>query len=339
MVKKILIVVFLILLGFCLWNWNWIKYGFQQAKGQLEIIINAKPIAEFLSDPNYPDSLKNKLQLTQIVRQFAIDSLGLHNSDNYTKMYDQKGEVLLWNLSAAYPYELKPYYWTYPFLGKMPYKGFFEIEKAKEEAETLKEDGLDVRIRAVGGWSTLGILEDPILSEMLNRSDGALAELIIHELTHATIFIKNEIEFNENLASFIGERGAEQFLISHFGDSSVKHLEYIRSLSDSKKFNKVILSGTQSLDSLYHTFNDSMSIQEKDTLKWRQIRSIRDNLELTPFYNSRYNRVFSKTLPNNAYFMALKRYHSQEDSISDLYSQSKNDLLLFLTDLKKQHGK
>ena len=83
---------------------------------------------------------------------------------------------------------------------------------ADKEMELLKEAGYDVGMRTVGGWSTLGWFKDPILSNMLNRSYGDLANLIIHELVHATIFVKDSVEFNENLASFIGDQGAKLFL-------------------------------------------------------------------------------------------------------------------------------
>jgi predicted aminopeptidase len=52
---------------------------------------------------------------------------------------------------------------------------------------------------------------------MLERGEGDLANLIIHEMVHATIFVKDSIDFNENLATFIGDRGAEQFLIATHG--------------------------------------------------------------------------------------------------------------------------
>ncbi|RED92805.1 aminopeptidase [Marinoscillum furvescens] len=339
MIKKVLGAILLIIVAFSLWNWELLSYGYDQAKGQLKVIWEARPVEEFLQDPNYPDSLKQKLNLALKVRQFAIDSLGLHNSDNYTKLYDQGGQTLLWNVSASQPYELTAYYWKYPILGKMPYKGFFDLEKAKKEARALKEKGLDVRIRTVSGWSTLGILEDPLLSNMLERSDGALAEVIIHELTHATIFVKGEIEYNENLASFIGEQGAREFLKAHYGDSSAQHLEYLRAEADSKKLTQVILAGAQKLDSLYATFKDSLPIARKDTLKNRALRQIKARLDTTTFFNLKYNRLFDNTLPNNAYFMAFRRYHDQEDSIRGIYEQYHQNLKLMLKDLKRMHGK
>src|SRR5690606_16736486 len=133
---------------------------------------------------------------------YAISEIGLEESKNYTSYYDQKGQVILWNLSACESYEFTPKLWSFPFLGSFPYKGYFDLDKAMEEYQLLKELGYDARIRPVNGWSTLGWTKDPILSNMTERSTGAIVELIIHELTHSTLFVKDNIEFNENLASF-----------------------------------------------------------------------------------------------------------------------------------------
>lgn len=337
--KRILLGVLLIIIAILSWHWKWVSYGLKQGKGQLDIIWNAKPVEVFLTDPNYPDSLKSKLALTQLVRQFAFDSLGLNPTGNYTKMYDQQGKVLLWNLSASEPYALKPYLWEYPFLGEMPYKGFFEIENARKESAILEEAGYDVSIRSVGGWSTLGILEDPILSNMLDRSDGALAELLIHELTHSTLFVKNEVEFNENLASFIGVKGAELFLRQEFGDSSEQYFSYIQENADSRLLTKIVLDGANKLDSLYGSFEDSLSKAEKDTLKWEMIKSIREDFHEAPFYKKRYNKFFDETLPNNAYFMAMRRYHNEEDSLSMIYAENHENIREMIVSLKSRYAK
>ncbi len=339
MLKKIILGCLLIIIALSIWNWKWLEYGYMQAKGQIRVIVEAKPIEEFLADPNYPDSLKQKLLLTKEVRKYAIDSLGLYQSDNYTKLFDQGGKTLLWNVSASDPYELKAYQWNYPFLGSMPYKGFFDLEKAKKEAKKLQDEGYDVRIRTVGGWSTLGILEDPLLSNMLERGDGELVEVIIHELTHATIFIKGEIEFNENLASFIGERGTELFLTSHFGDSSAQLIEYIHSESDSRALTQIILKGAQELDSLYGTFSEDDPTAFKDSLKAQSILSITRQLDSADFYNPRYHQIFEKTQPNNAYFMAFRRYHNQEDSIRSIYESYNSNFKTMIQDLKSKYGK
>ena len=89
--------------------------------------------------------------------------------------------------------------------------------KAESLKAELESEGYEVRIRPVGAWSTLGFFNDPILSNMLERSPGALAELIIHEMTHATLYVKDGVDFNENLATFVGEQGALEFLEAQYG--------------------------------------------------------------------------------------------------------------------------
>ena len=110
---------------------------------------------------------------------------------------------------------MRAYEWSFPFLGRVPYKGFFDRGAAIEEDSLLRLKGYDTGIGNIRGWSTLGWFKDPILSGMLENSEGALANLIIHELWHGTLYVKDSADFNENLASFAGEQGALLFLQSH----------------------------------------------------------------------------------------------------------------------------
>ena len=216
MVKRILLLLMVVMVAMLAMNLELVLYGMNQAQGQLKVILNARDINEVLEDENIDQQLKIKIILMQEIREFAIDSLGLNDSNNYTSLYDQKGEDILWNLSASEPFELKSHRWYFPILGSFSYKGFFDLEKAKQEREELKNAGLDTRIRSVSAWSTLGWFDDPILSKMLKRDEGYLADLVIHELTHSTIFVRDSITLNENLASFIGEQGARRFLKSKY---------------------------------------------------------------------------------------------------------------------------
>ncbi len=325
--------LFLIVIVF----WSTIKYGIAQAKGQYEVISNARPINEFLDDPNFPDSLKTKIELVQVIRKYAIDSLGLNDTENYTTLYDQKGENILWNLSACEPFEMKPKLWSFPFLGSFPYKGFFDLEKAKAERDELDEQGYDTRIRTVGGWSTLGWFKDPILSNMLGRNEGSLADLIIHELTHSTLFVKDSVEFNENLASFIGKKGAEIFLIDYFGPDSKEYAEYMESYKYSQSFRSHMLTGYKSLDSLFQSFdNKELTDDEKRSLKADLIGTIIDRLDtITSSHPERLKSFFSKQLPNNAYFMAFQRYGAKQGLFMDEYlNKFDEDIRSFITHYK-----
>ncbi len=324
----ILIVVFRDLLG----------YGLMQAGGQYEIIRDARPIEEVLMDPMVPDSVKQKIELIKDVRRFAIDSIGLKDSDNYTTFYDQKGEVLLWNLSACEPYEFMPKTWSFPFLGSFPYKGFFDVEEAKAERDELKKKGYDVRIRPVGGWSTLGWFTDPILSNMLDRPEGRIADLIIHELTHSTVFIRENIEFNENLASFVGQQGVILFLKSKYGKGSLKLEDYLLTEEDRYVFQNQMLTATDKLNQLYHSFDENMPDSVKYVRKHLMIDKIISSLDTLHFHNTRFYEIFSDGRPDNAYFMSFLRYHSVEDSLTWIFqNQYAGDLTKFIRGTKAYH--
>ncbi len=339
MIRKILLALFVVVLGLSIFYWDLLTYGIAQAKGQIRIVREARDIDKVLDDTEFPDSLKAKIRIIQEVRQFAIDSIGLKDSKNYTTLYDQKGKTSLWNLSACEPYSFTPKTWSFPFLGSFPYKGFFNLEEAKKEQDLLRSQNYDARIRTVSGWSTLGWFSDPILSNMLNRSEGGLADLIIHELTHSTLFIKDDIEFNENLASFIGELGAVKFLESKYGKGSFELEDYLMQNEDGLNFTRQMLLSTQILDSLYSTFKDSDPDSLKESRKKELIRDIVTSLDTAHFHNQRYYRIFENSHPNNAYFMSFLRYHSSEDSLSKIFNTIyAGDLKLFVKGMVDYHS-
>src|SRR5882757_3155946 len=241
MVKKILWMVLLVITALCIYYWSLITYGVGQGLGQLKIIREAKPVEEFLQDPSFPDSLKAKLRLIVQARKFAIDSLGLTDTDNYKTMYDQHGQELMWVVLACEQFKLKEKRWDFPVIGSVPYKGYFDQSKAVKERDQLQQEGWDVSIRNPGGWSTLGWFTDPILTGMLNRGEGDLAGLIIHEMVHATLWVPDSVDFNENLASFIGDTAAYDFIRARYGAASKQYQQYLYEDQDYRKFSSFIL--------------------------------------------------------------------------------------------------
>lgn len=319
--------------------WDLVTYGLRQGYGQLNIVWNARPVEEFMADPAFPDSLKRRLHLINDVRKFAIDSLGLTDTENYKTLYDQKGEEVMWVVLACEPFALTPKQWKFPIIGSVPYKGFFNKERAVQLKATLEREGYDVIIRNPGGWSTLGWFTDPILSKMLTRSEGDLANLIIHEMSHATIFVKDSIDFNENLATFIGDRGAEQFLIYKYGAQSREYLDYINEDKDYLKFVDHMLRGAQALDSLYAGFQKQTSITTKKEQKQQLIGHIVNSMDtLTLALTRQPSQRFRDRLPNNAYFMNFRQYQSQQPWFWQEYERKFNgDLEEYIRFMKKKY--
>lgn len=316
-----------------------ISYGISQLNGQLKIIWNARPIEEILKDTTVADSVKYKLILIQEVKAFAVAELGLEPNDNYLTFYKQNKEDFLWALSAAEPYKLKYYEWYFPFLGSVTYKGFFDKEKGLKEKEKLEKQGYDIDWGIVSAWSTLGFFRDPIFESFLNKPEGRLINLIIHELTHGTIYVKNEVDFNENLASLIGDRGALQYLEYRFSKDSKEYQEYLLHRMDSKIFQRYIVESAKKLEKLYseiQNLNDEEKKIRKEKLIFEIINGI-DTLSLhqkDKFINLKEDIKVSK----NAFFMDYLRYNSQEDSLAAVLDHQFNgNIKAYLEFVKSQN--
>jgi predicted aminopeptidase len=319
--------------------WDLVSYGARQGYGQLNIVWNAKPVEEYLRSPDFPDSLKARLVLIDEVRKYAIDSLGLKDTENYKTLYDQKGEEIMWVVMACEPFKLKPKEWKFPILGAVPYKGFFNKERALTLKKELEAEGWDVVVRNPGGWSTLGWFTDPILSKMLKRSEGDLANLIIHEMSHATIFVKDSVDFNENLATFIGDRGAEAFLIYKYGADSKEYTTYIDEDKDYLKFVDHMLHGAQTLDSVYQTMKDDAPLEQKQKLKKATIQHIVNTLDtLSLSLTNHPSERYKDKLPNNAYFMNFRQYQSKQNIFWDEWDGGFNrDLKTYIQYLSEKY--
>ena len=202
--------------------------------------------------------------------------------------------------------------------------------------------GYDTDIGDVSAWSTLGYLKDPILSTMLRRREGSLANLILHELTHGTLFVKNDLELNENLASFVGDLGAIRFLKQKYGPESKELLAYEFSKKYNDAYSRHVFRGIKRLDSLYVTFGTSMEPDPlKDSLKKNMITKILNDADtlltgkITLKANTRRNW---DPLPNNAFFISYQTYKSRQNIFLIEYKTKFGaDFKKYLTYLKEKY--
>lgn len=339
MVKKVVYGILVIVLLLIVWNWGLLWYALNQGVGQMKIIWNARPLEQVMADAAFPDSLKQKLRLIAEVRRYAIDSLGLRDTDNYTTLYDQQGKEIMWVVTACEPFQLEPKRWDFPIVGAVPYKGFFDSEKAKREKEKLQQQGYDVNVTNPGGWSTLGWFKDPILSDMLTRHEGDLASLIIHEMVHATFWVKDSVTFNENLASFIGDTAAYHFLKYKYGEDSPQYTTYLYQDQDYRKFSQYILRAAARLDSFYHQLDPALPLAEKKSRKQAMMQDIvthMDTLQLV--LRKKPSKRFARQLPNNTYFMNYRHYQSKQTNFeAELDSSFAGNLRAYIEFLTKKY--
>lgn len=329
-------------IGTGLWlvlNYKLLSYGLVQLQGQLHVIRESQPIEDVLNDPEFPDSLKHNLRQLTAIRRFAIDSLGLKDHGQYQKLYNQGGKPVLWVITASDPFRLEAYTWSFPFLGELEYKGFFDEARARKEREELLLSGLDVGWGTAGAWSTLGWFDDPLLSGMLERSEGAFAELIIHEMSHGTVFIAGDTEASENLATFIGEEGALRYLRHIYGQGSSQEELYLLEREDEERVGLFMQRCTSELDSLYRQLSIKSGIVGKRKEKQQAFNRILarfDALELNQ--PERYTRLRQKlSEANNTAVLSYVRYRSGQGDLTQQLQRRGGNLREVIDSLVNAH--
>src|SRR5206468_6349537 len=109
--------------------------------------------------------------------------------------------------AAARRDRLHAYDWAYPLVGRLPHRGFFARGATERAARKLAARDLDTQVRPALAFSTLGWFADPLLSAAAAEPPVAVAETVLHELWHATLFVPGAAAFNESSATFAGHRG------------------------------------------------------------------------------------------------------------------------------------
>jgi predicted aminopeptidase len=259
------------------------------------------------------------------IRRFAMRELGLRESANYTRYVELDRSYLAAVVSAAAPDSFTRHEWRFPVVGAMPYKGFFRVDDARKEREKLEKKGLDVWIRGVDAFSTLGWFKDPLYSYMRDYSDYQLANLLIHELVHATVYLKNQSQFNEELAEFVGTEGARLYIEQTYGPRSPEYRQSGDREADSLAYTAYLRGLIVELEDLY-----SRDIPRREKLARKAEIIARSQEQFDRDYDTLFSgdsyRGFSTLPVNNAYLDLYRLYFEGNNFYRDLYEKSGADL-------------
>jgi Predicted aminopeptidase len=304
-------------------------YYSKSAYNQMKLLNARVPIDEALKDPALTENERGKLQLAQKARVFAENDLHLKATKNYTSYVKLDRPYVTYVVSAAPKWELKHYYWDYAFVGKMPYKGYFNEADAKELQEELKKEDLDTYMRGVSAFSTLGWFKDPLLSSMLRYKDHDLVNTIIHETVHATLYIKHEADFNERLAMFLGNKGTEIFYIKEEGLESATVKMIQNENHDDKLFSEFISRELKDLAKWYKELPASEHNEEKRQARIALIQE-KFKSEVLPGLKSENYKKFAEKPLNNAHLLVFKTYVSDLNDFEQLYQLVGQDFSKFI---------
>ena len=207
-------------------------YLLESAQGQLALMSKRRPIARVVADPGTPADVRKQLEAVAQIREFATHNLHLPDNGSYRTYADVGRPYVVWNVVAAPEFSVDPKEWCYPIVGCVAYRGYFAERRARAFGAALKSKGFDVSVGGVAAYSTLGHFDDPILNTMIGWNDVELASIIFHELTHQMIYIANDADFNEALATTVEDEGVRRWLesLGRSGELERYELEERRSL-------------------------------------------------------------------------------------------------------------
>lgn len=190
-----------------------IKAGWAEAK----ILRGRQPIPDVILSPETDERTRGKLTLAREAREFAMNELQLDVGDSYTTYTELERDTLAMVLSAAHRDRLVARTWWFPVVGRVPYRGFFDLDDALNEQSKLEDEGFDTYLRPTSAFSTLGWFSDPLLSTILRYDEVELITTIIHELSHNHLFVPGRVRFNESFATWVGRTGAVEFFCTRPG--------------------------------------------------------------------------------------------------------------------------
>lgn len=259
------------------------------------------------------------------IRVYAREELGLVDSDSYTTFVELDRDYLVTVVSAVDPLSFQRKLWKYPVVGSVPYKGFYREKAALRTAARLEKAGWDTLVRRVGAFSSLGYFRDPLYSFMTNYHPERLASMLIHEMTHATVWIPGDVPLNEAVATFVGDRGALDYLRDRYGAGSLNYREALRRQSERKQFGQFMIDFAMRLDRLYASdLEDQAKLSQKAIIIAEEQQRFEESYD--HWFSDDSYRGFLSRIVNNAYLDLYRTYNTDVELIALLYVSRGEDL-------------
>jgi predicted aminopeptidase len=314
-------------------------YYAQAVGGHLDIVQRTRPVADWLADPATPPALRERLGLSQRMRDFAVSELKLPDNRSYRGYADLQRNAAVWNVIAAPELSLTLKTWCFPLMGCVGYRGYFQREPADTLAAGLKADGWETDVYGVPAYSTLGWTNwlggDPLLNTFIHWPEGELARLIFHELAHQVAYAADDTTFNESFAVAVERIGGQRWLAQHASEAA--RAEYAAFDARRQEFRALTARYRDRLQALYA---GPASDAEKRTAKaalMAEMRAEHAALKAGRWQGfSGYDGWFARA--NNASFGVQAAYSELVPQFERLFEREGGDFDRFYAGVKRLAG-
>ena len=322
--KPVLFLVFMApLIGGCS-----LPYIVSSGYNQMRLMSQRVPIERVLKNEDLPEETRQKLLLAQEAQVFAMEEMGLSLGKNYQTYVELDRPFVTWIVTASRTDEVEPYLWRFPIVGHVPYKGYFNRKRAERVAQRFNSEKYDTWVRGVSAYSTLGWFSDPLLSSMLRGRDHHLVDLIIHESVHATLYIKNHADFNERLATYLGNYGTYLFYLEREGEDSETLRQIKKENEDSLLFSQFLSQEIEEIRAWYAEQGPPID-EEKRQSRLKEIQK-RFKSDLAPQLQTQNYSYFTNIELNNAVLSSLGTYVMNLKDFEKLMELKNGDIRAFI---------
>ncbi len=298
-----------LLLGGCLMP----RYLGQAAYGQLDLLSRAQSVDDAMRDPNIPLAVRELLAEIPLIKAYGRQ-VGLKLTKNYRTYVQLDHDYAVYFVGAAPKLSLESRKWCFPIAGCFTGLGWFDQEDAIDFKQDLERAGWDAMARPAAAYSTGGWFPDPLVSPMLPDGDpdtldeetgfADLANVVLHESVHATIFVPDEPYFNEGIAEYLGDQLADELLVLKFGADSPEVVAYREGLAWRAKYVARELVAVEELKAVYAS-------DDTDDKKLANKAKIIDALMVD---------LGMRRRPNNASLVEVRVYSASYEGFAEVHA-------------------
>jgi len=310
-----------------------IGYYWQAMRGQMELVRKSRPLSEVIADSATEPKLRDTLLQVSAMRDFASRELALPDNGSYRRYADLGRPYVVWNVFAAEEFSTQAKEWCFPIAGCVGYRGYFSEAAARAFAHEQEKAGLDVYVGGVPAYSTLGWLDDPVLSTFIHYPPTELARLIFHELSHQVVYVKGDTTFNESFAVAVETEGVQRWVRAHGNADTQAAFE--RGQSRKRDFIELIERTRAKLDALYREEGlEEAQLRTRKAAVFADMRGEYALLKQVWGGFSGYDWWFAQPL-NNAQLASVALYTQQVPAFQALLQAQDGDMRRFYAEVER----